>query len=234
MDSCGQENSQETVAFMELAVQQAKLALDGLEVPVGQLEKSHYNLRSFSVVHSRVVEVVSTKHGYGDCYDMGMSVWKNLKVGMGTAGVCIGDVACSVIHLVLAKCSPILVDLFDKWRGGHTDRILAEFGEHSLILAVMGKSLPQEEIGQRRHEMLRDMRRWKLLIFFLSNGIKLGFQRAAVAKKISQCSLYVTCEPCIMCASALSILGIKEVYYGCANDKFGGCGSILSLHSSSP
>lgn len=25
-------------------------------------------------------------------------------------------------------------------------------------------------------------------------------------------------------------LGIKEVFYGCANDKFGGCGSILSLH----
>ncbi|XP_015582177.1 tRNA-specific adenosine deaminase TAD2 isoform X5 [Ricinus communis] len=27
--------------------------------------------------------------------------------------------------------------------------------------------------------------------------------------------------------------GIEEVYYGCANDKFGGCGSILPLHSSS-
>lgn len=26
--------------------------------------------------------------------------------------------------------------------------------------------------------------------------------------------------------------GIKEVYYGCANEKFGGCGSILSLHLS--
>ncbi|KAK4271003.1 hypothetical protein QN277_019762 [Acacia crassicarpa] len=51
-----------------------------------------------------------------------------------------------------------------------------------------------------------------------------------VAGKFSSCSLFVTCEPCIMCASALSILGIKEVYYGCANDKFGGCGSILSLH----
>ncbi|CAH2046490.1 unnamed protein product, partial [Thlaspi arvense] len=23
---------------------------------------------------------------------------------------------------------------------------------------------------------------------------------------------------------------IKEVYYGCANDKFGGCGSLLLLH----
>ncbi|ESQ30755.1 hypothetical protein EUTSA_v10012316mg [Eutrema salsugineum] len=51
-----------------------------------------------------------------------------------------------------------------------------------------------------------------------------------VAERFSKCVLYVTCEPCIMCASALSFLGIKEVYYGCANDKFGGCGSILSLH----
>ncbi|XP_040367718.1 tRNA-specific adenosine deaminase TAD2 isoform X2 [Rosa chinensis] len=54
-----------------------------------------------------------------------------------------------------------------------------------------------------------------------------------VAEIFSKCNLYVTCEPCIMCAAALSIVGIKEVFYGCANDKFGGCGSILSLHSSS-
>ncbi|XP_058763005.1 tRNA-specific adenosine deaminase TAD2-like [Vicia villosa] len=53
-----------------------------------------------------------------------------------------------------------------------------------------------------------------------------------VAKKFSNCSLYVTCEPCRMCAPALSNLGIKEVFYGCSNDKFGGCGSILSLHLS--
>ncbi|KAF5742575.1 tRNA-specific adenosine deaminase 2-like isoform X1 [Tripterygium wilfordii] len=57
-----------------------------------------------------------------------------------------------------------------------------------------------------------------------------GLSELEIAEKFSQCSLYVTCEPCIMCAAALSILGIKEVYYGCANDKFGGCGSILSLH----
>ena len=43
-------------------------------------------------------------------------------------------------------------------------------------------------------------------------------------------TLYVTCEPCIMCASALSQLGIAKCYFGCRNDKFGGCGSILSLH----
>ena len=46
----------------------------------------------------------------------------------------------------------------------------------------------------------------------------------------SKAELYVTCEPCIMCASALRQLRVKRVYFGCANDKFGGCGSILALH----
>ncbi len=45
-----------------------------------------------------------------------------------------------------------------------------------------------------------------------------------------RCQLYVTCEPCIMCAGALSLVGIGEVYFGCANDKFGGCGSIWSVN----
>ncbi|KAL9233304.1 hypothetical protein vseg_008323 [Gypsophila vaccaria] len=60
-----------------------------------------------------------------------------------------------------------------------------------------------------------------------------GLSQSDVAKIFSECVLYVTCEPCIMCAAALSYIGIKEVYYGCANDKFGGCGSILSLHTNS-
>ncbi|KAG0588691.1 hypothetical protein KC19_2G262100 [Ceratodon purpureus] len=46
-----------------------------------------------------------------------------------------------------------------------------------------------------------------------------------------QCDLYVTCEPCIMCASALSLLGFREVYYGCGNDRFGGCWSVLDIHT---
>uniref|UniRef100_A0A803LRG3 CMP/dCMP-type deaminase domain-containing protein n=1 Tax=Chenopodium quinoa TaxID=63459 RepID=A0A803LRG3_CHEQI len=58
-----------------------------------------------------------------------------------------------------------------------------------------------------------------------------GLSQSDVANKFSNCVLYVTCEPCIMCAAALSFVGLKEVYYGCANDKFGGCGSIFSLHS---
>ncbi|WJX52032.1 tRNA(adenine34) deaminase [Trifolium repens] len=61
---------------------------------------------------------------------------------------------------------------------------------------------------------------------------KNGLSMTEIAKRFSNYNLYVTCEPCIMCASALSNLGIKEVFYGCSNEKFGGCGSILSLHLS--
>jgi len=53
------------------------------------------------------------------------------------------------------------------------------------------------------------------------------------------CDLFVTCEPCIMCSAALAMMGIRRVVYGCKNDRFGGCGSILHLNkpdkeSSSP
>ncbi|BFZ61502.1 tRNA(adenine34) deaminase [Saitoella coloradoensis] len=43
--------------------------------------------------------------------------------------------------------------------------------------------------------------------------------------------LYVTVEPCVMCASALRQLRIRRVYFGCGNDRFGGCGSVFKIHS---
>ncbi|CAN4115084.1 unnamed protein product [Withania somnifera] len=68
--------------------------------------------------------------------------------------------------------------------------------------------------------------------FLVEQWQKSGLSPLEVSERFSKCTLYVTCEPCIMCAAALSYLGIKEAYYGCGNDKFGGCGSILSLHTS--
>ncbi|RAL53247.1 hypothetical protein DM860_006919 [Cuscuta australis] len=65
----------------------------------------------------------------------------------------------------------------------------------------------------------------------LENWKKNGLSPGEVSLRFSKCILYVTCEPCIMCAAALSYIGVKEVYYGCPNDKFGGCGSILPLHA---
>ncbi|KAL4424651.1 hypothetical protein ABPG77_002269 [Micractinium sp. CCAP 211/92] len=51
------------------------------------------------------------------------------------------------------------------------------------------------------------------------------------AARFQDCDLYVTCEPCIMCAGALSLLGFRSVTFGCPNDKFGGNGSILSVQA---
>ncbi|PLW09235.1 hypothetical protein PCASD_26501, partial [Puccinia coronata f. sp. avenae] len=43
--------------------------------------------------------------------------------------------------------------------------------------------------------------------------------------------LYVTVEPCLMCSSALRQIGINLVYFGCSNDRFGGCGGVVSIHN---
>lgn len=43
--------------------------------------------------------------------------------------------------------------------------------------------------------------------------------------------LYVTVEPCIMCASLLRQFGIRKVYFGASNDKFGGTGGVLNIHA---
>ena len=34
-----------------------------------------------------------------------------------------------------------------------------------------------------------------------------------------------------MCAAAIAKVGIKKVYFGCHNDRFGGNGSILPIHN---
>ena len=56
-------------------------------------------------------------------------------------------------------------------------------------------------------------------------------ERLSFEDVLRDCSLYVTVEPCIMCAAALRLLGIPKVVFGCANERFGGCGSILSIHT---
>ncbi|KAF5456387.1 hypothetical protein F2P56_025876 [Juglans regia] len=134
MESPGEDFSPDTLAFMELALEQAKLALDSLEVPVG----------------------------------------------------------CVIV-------------------------------EDGKVIAS-GRNRTTETRNASRHAEM------EAVDVLLKDWQKNGLSKLEVAKKFSKCHLYVTCEPCIMCAAALSILGVKEVYYGCTNDKFGGCGSILPLH----
>jgi len=48
---------------------------------------------------------------------------------------------------------------------------------------------------------------------------------------LRETDLYVTVEPCVMCGSALRQYGIRAVYFGCLNDRFGGTGGVLNVHS---
>ena len=47
---------------------------------------------------------------------------------------------------------------------------------------------------------------------------------------LKECDLYVTVEPCIMCASLLRQFGVRKVFFGAGNEKFGGCGGVLNIH----
>ena len=43
------------------------------------------------------------------------------------------------------------------------------------------------------------------------------------------CDLYVTLEPCAMCAGAIMHARIRRVIYGAADPKTGACGSVVDL-----
>ena len=42
------------------------------------------------------------------------------------------------------------------------------------------------------------------------------------AERLTDCDLYVTLEPCPMCAGAISLARIRRLYYGAADPKTGG------------
>lgn len=47
--------------------------------------------------------------------------------------------------------------------------------------------------------------------------------------RLIDCEMYVTLEPCSMCAGALIQSRIKKVYIGAMDYKTGACGSVLNL-----
>jgi len=47
--------------------------------------------------------------------------------------------------------------------------------------------------------------------------------------RLGDCELYVTLEPCVMCAGAIMHARISRVVYGAADPKSGACGSVVNL-----
>ena len=76
---------------------------------------------------------------------------------------------------------------------------------------------------------MRETRRNALLhaeIVAIDRGCK-----ALGAWRLEGCTLYVTLEPCPMCAGAIINARIPTVVYGAREEKSGSCGSVIDLFS---
>ncbi|MCG3138273.1 MAG: tRNA-specific adenosine deaminase [Phycisphaerae bacterium] len=52
-----------------------------------------------------------------------------------------------------------------------------------------------------------------------------------VSWRLEQCTLYVTLEPCPMCAGALVQARLSRLVFGALDPKAGACGSLYNLHN---
>ena len=55
-------------------------------------------------------------------------------------------------------------------------------------------------------------------------------QKVLGTSRLKGCELYVTLEPCPMCAWAISMSGISTVYFGSYNQQYGAMESAVKLN----
>jgi tRNA(adenine34) deaminase len=77
--------------------------------------------------------------------------------------------------------------------------------------------------GHNQIERLKDPTAHAEIIAITSAASYLG------TKWLNQASLYVTIEPCSMCAGALVLARIKNLYFGASDPKTGACGSVFNI-----
>ena len=54
-------------------------------------------------------------------------------------------------------------------------------------------------------------------------------QNLLSTSRLNDCEMYVTLEPCPMCAWAILQAGIKVLYFGSYNNQYGAMGTVLDL-----
>ena len=60
--------------------------------------------------------------------------------------------------------------------------------------------------------------------------VAIGAASAALGSwRLSECTLYVTLEPCAMCAGAIVLARLRRLVYGAPDPKAGACGSVLDV-----
>jgi len=88
------------------------------------------------------------------------------------------------------------------------------------VIVHQGKIIAR---GHNQVERLKDPTAHAEIIAITSAANYLG------TKWLNEASLYVTIEPCSMCAGALVLARIKKLYFGASDPKTGACGSIINI-----
>lgn len=123
-----------------------------------------------------------------------------------------------------------------------TNENLKEFDERDVkfmrVTLDVLKSCPEDEVPVAAIVVLGDE-----VISTAVNGRNTEFDptahaevvaiRAAAKKlkrwNLSDCELFVTLEPCVMCAGAIVYSRIKRVVFGAYDLRFGACGTALNI-----
>lgn len=77
--------------------------------------------------------------------------------------------------------------------------------------------------GYNLTETLKDPTAHAEMIAIHDAALKLGGWR------LLGCNLYVTCEPCAMCAGAIVLARIRKLFIGAMDPKAGACGSVFNI-----
>lgn len=119
------------------------------------------------------------------------------------------------------------------WRLIHEHEIFMRAALDEAHLALEQDEVPvgavvvfEERIigrGHNQKEQLRDPTAHAEMLAITAASIAMGDWR------LTDCTLYVTLEPCPMCAGAIVLSRMKCVVYGTDDPKFGGCGSLFSI-----
>ena len=95
-------------------------------------------------------------------------------------------------------------------------RSAAERGEVPIGAVIVGPDGAVLAAAGNRTEQDRDPTAHAEMLAIRAAAGTLG------AKRLPECDLYVTLEPCPMCAAAIAFARLRRVYYGAADPKGGG------------
>ena len=101
--------------------------------------------------------------------------------------------------------------------------LAAEAGEVPVGAVVAGPDGTIIGRGHNCREQRKDPAAHAELLAMAEAGRTLGDWR------LSGCRLYVTLEPCPMCAGAILLARLAALYYGAREPVSGSCGSVLNL-----